>query len=87
MSLDPQELGSGVAGSEVQGVRVYGLGPEPCQKYKYPTYSQTFTCTCIWGFPKIGSTLLGVPIRRSIVFVVYIGVPLFWETTIYIYIY
>ena len=34
-----------------------------------------------WGFPKIRGTLLGVPIIRTIVFWVYIGVPSFWETT------
>ena len=34
-------------------------------------------------------TILGVPIIRTIVFGVYIGVPSFWETTMYscIYIY
>ena len=36
----------------------------------------------IGGFPKIRGTLLGVPRIRTIVFGVYIGVPLFWETTI-----
>ena len=36
-----------------------------------------------WGFPKIRGTLLGAPIIRIIVFWVYIGVPLFWETTNY----
>ena len=36
----------------------------------------------IWGFPKIRGTFLGVPIIRTIVFGgVYIGVPLFWEST------
>ena len=34
-----------------------------------------------WEFPKIRGTFLGVPIIRIIVFGVYIGVPLFWETT------
>ena len=34
------------------------------------------------GFPKIRATLLGVPIRWIITFSCYIGVPLFWETTI-----
>ena len=36
----------------------------------------------IWGFPKIRGYLLKVPIIRIIVFWVYIGVPLFRETTI-----
>ena len=31
-------------------------------------------------FPKIRGTLLGFPIIRIIVYWVYIGVPLFWET-------
>ena len=35
------------------------------------------------GFPKLGGIILGVPIIRIIVFGVYIGVPLFWETTTY----
>ena len=36
----------------------------------------------IWYFPKIRGTLLGVPIIRLIVFFgVFVGVPLFWETT------
>ena len=42
---------------------------------------------CIWGFPKIRGTFLGAPIIRIIVYWVYIGVPLFTESTIYIYIY
>ena len=33
------------------------------------------------GFPKIRGTILGVPIISFLG--VYIGVPLFWETTIY----
>ena len=35
----------------------------------------------IWEFPKIMDTL-GIPIIRTIVLRVYIGVPLFWEITI-----
>ena len=35
----------------------------------------------IWRFPKIRGTILGV-LKRGIVFWVYIGVPLFRETTI-----
>ena len=35
----------------------------------------------VWGFLKLGAPFLGVPIIRTIVFRVYIGVPLFWETT------
>ena len=38
-----------------------------------------------WGFPKIRGTFLRVPIIRIIVFGVYIGVPLFWETTKSVY--
>ena len=34
-----------------------------------------------WGFPKVKGTFLGVPIIRTIIIGVYIGVPLFWETT------
>ena len=30
----------------------------------------------IWGFPKTRGTILGVPIIRTIVFCVYIGVPI-----------
>ena len=37
----------------------------------------------IWEFPQIRGTLLGVPMKRVIVFWVYIGVPLLWETTIF----
>ena len=33
------------------------------------------------GVPKIQSTFLGVPILKTIVFGVHIGVPLIWETT------
>ena len=40
---------------------------------------------CVWEFPKVRATIVGVPIRRTIVFVVYIGVSLFKETLIYIY--
>ena len=36
------------------------------------------------GFPKLGVPFYGIPIIRIIVFGVYIGVPLFWETTIWI---
>ena len=36
----------------------------------------------IWGSPKIRGNILGVPLSRIIVFGVYIGVPLFWETPI-----
>ena len=36
----------------------------------------------IWEFPRIRGTFLGLPIIRPIIkFGVYIGVPLFWETT------
>ena len=38
---------------------------------------------CIWGFPKIRGTFLGVPVLRIIKFWgLYIGVLLFWEITI-----
>ena len=38
----------------------------------------------IWGLPKVRGTFLGIHIIRAIVFGgVYIGVPLFWDTTIY----
>ena len=36
---------------------------------------------CEIGVSKIRGTLLGVPISRIILFWVYIGVSLFWETT------
>ena len=36
------------------------------------------------GSPKLGVPILGVPIMRVIVSLgVYIGIPLFWETTIF----
>ena len=40
----------------------------------------------LWGlgFPRIRGTLLGVPIIRIMYFGVYIGVALFWETTIFL---
>ena len=34
------------------------------------------------GFPKIRGTFLGVPIMRTVVFWVYIGGPLFRETSV-----
>ena len=34
-----------------------------------------------WRSPKIRGTVLGLPIVGAIVFGVYMGVPLFWETT------
>ena len=34
-----------------------------------------------WGLPNIRDTFLGVPIVRVIIFLVYIGVPPFRETT------
>ena len=37
-------------------------------------------CVCVWGFPKIRGTVLGVPIIRTIV---YWG-PLIRETTIWV---
>ena len=38
----------------------------------------------IWGFPKIRDTFLVVPLIWTIAFLgLYVGVPLFWETTIY----
>ena len=36
----------------------------------------------IWGLPKVKGTFLKVPIIRSIIYGVYICVPLFKETTI-----
>ena len=38
-----------------------------------------------WGFrvQGLGFTFLGIPIIRIIILGVYIGVPLFWETTIW----
>ena len=39
-------------------------------------------CTSIWGFPKIRGTFFGGPHNKDYSIGVYIGVPLFWETTI-----
>ena len=37
------------------------------------------------GLPKLRATFLGEPIKRLIVFGVYIGVPLFWRSIIHLY--
>ena len=37
----------------------------------------------VWGFPRIRSTILGVPKMRTIVFWGPYWGPLFWETTVY----
>ena len=37
----------------------------------------------MWGFAKIRGTFLGAPILRIIIFGVYIGVPLFWESSMW----
>ena len=51
------------------------------QKPSTPSSCARSTSVTCGGSPKLGGgTFLGVPIIRIIVFWVYIGVPLFWET-------
>ena len=49
-----------------------------------PIAGSALAILTVWRFPKTGGTLLGVPIIRTVVYygLYYIGVPLFWETTI-----
>ena len=46
-----------------------------------PTLGNILNILTSWGFPKIRSTILGVPIIRTIVFWGLYWGPLIWETT------
>ena len=53
-------------------------------RHKDKRHACSYIVYTYMGVSQIRGTLLGVPIIRTIVFGVYIGVPLFWETTIYL---
>ena len=63
---------------------------EKSMNYEMQTYRPQYTILRTPkngpGFPKIRSSIMGVPIIRIIVFGGLYWGPLFWETPIYIYI-
>ena len=56
------------------------MGPEPRSSPMRGDSSADSARGLSGGFPILGVPCLGVPIIRTIVYWVYVGVPLFWET-------